>query len=342
MLVQTQPASAGTAQILDHPAFGPAIAYLAGAGETNTVTTAPLPGGAGLEIQDTGATVVAGAGCVSVTPQRAQCEWPDSADAVLDIELGDMDDSFAQGATVELSVSVLRGDDGNDVISARDSLLDELFGGPGDDTLMGGDGHDNLDGGPGADNMSGGSSGFWHGGGNNRHLDQVTYADRTAAVRADADGIADDGEVGEGDNIRVDVERISGGRGNDILTSGFRGHRLFGGRGDDVLIGNGGRDRLQGWAGNDLLRGGDGSDDLRGDGGDDVLRGGAFADTLFGGHGNDGLFGDLGADRLEGNDDADLLVSRDGVRDVVAGGFGSDRGRIDRLDAVRGIERLLR
>jgi Ca2+-binding RTX toxin-like protein len=341
-LVQVQPASAGTAQIREARAFGLAIAYVAGAGETNTVTTTPLAMGAGLEIQDTGATVIAGVGCVSVTPQRAQCEWPDRSDAVLDIELGDMGDSFTQGPTVELSVSFLDGGDGDDRIVAGDSLGDFLIGGPGDDTLMGGVGHDSLDGGPGADLMSGGSSSFHHGGVNNRHFDTVSYADRINPVQADADGVADDGEAGEGDNIRVDIEEITGGRGDDILTSGFRAHYLSGGRGNDILVGNAGRDSLRGWAGNDILSGGDGSDYLEGDGGDDVLRGGRFADTLAGGNGNDGLFGGLGADRMEGNDGADLLVSRDGLPDVVAGGFGFDRGRIDRLDAVRGIERFLR
>ena len=91
---------------------------------------------------------------------------------------------------------------------------------------------------------------------------------------ADADGVPDDGETGEGDNIRVDVEAIEGGSGNDILTSGFRGHWLIGGPGDDVLgtaaaartasrarsettaCAGPGRDRLSGDPGNDGHDGG--------------------------------------------------------------------------------------
>ena len=39
-------------------------------------------------------------------------------------------------------------------------------------------------------------------------LDVVTYARRVNGVKADADGVRDDGERGEGDLIRADIEAM--------------------------------------------------------------------------------------------------------------------------------------
>jgi hypothetical protein len=45
----------------------------------------------------------------------------------------------------------------------------------------------------------------------------VSYAARTAPVHADADGAAgDDGPDGDGDAIQTDVERLTGGAGDDV------------------------------------------------------------------------------------------------------------------------------
>jgi hypothetical protein len=75
----------------------------------------------------------------------------------------------------------------------------------------------------------------------------------------------------------------------------------------------------------------------------DVLRGGAKRDLLYGGAGNDVLFGGGGDDRLHGGPDrdvlrggsgADRLIARDGTRDVVECGAGTDVVLADRRDAI--------
>jgi Ca2+-binding RTX toxin-like protein len=53
--------------------------------------------------------------------------------------------------------------------------------------------------------------------------------------------------------------------------------------------------------------------------------------------------GGAGSYVLDGGAGADLLNARDGRRDVVVGGPGRDRARVDRrLDRVVGVEVLLR
>jgi RTX calcium-binding nonapeptide repeat (4 copies) len=64
-------------------------------------------------------------------------------------------------------------------------------------------------------------------------------------------------------------------------------------------------------------------------------------DTICGLAGNDPLTGGAGADILDGGPGADTLNARDGRRDVVRGGPGRDSARVDRLDRVIGVERLL-
>ncbi|HEY7560680.1 MAG TPA: hypothetical protein VH650_00755 [Gaiellaceae bacterium] len=88
-------------------------------------------------------------------------------------------------------------------------------------------------------------------------------------------------------------------------------------------IGGGpGRDVIVGTNGNDVLCGRGGNDVLRGRGGDDRLVGGPGRDRLVGGGGND------------------TLLARDGFRDVLKGGGGFDRARVNRSDVRRSIERL--
>ena len=94
--------------------------------------------------------------------------------------------------------------DGDDTISVgrwtfMPSILD---GGPGADSLTGGPYNDRLIGGPGPDELNGGVNG----------VDTADYSARTNNLGIYADnGIADDGEYGEGDNVRWDVENIIGG-----------------------------------------------------------------------------------------------------------------------------------
>ena len=220
-----------------------------------------------------------------------------------------------------------------------------LRGGGGDDLLAGGPGDDILDGGVGDDQITGGSG-----------TDEVTYSDRTLGVLVTLDGIADDGEDNEFDDIAPDVEDVTGGAGNDVLVGGNGPNVLTGGGGDDLLDGLLGADVLDGGPGLDLadysartasvvvdldgvaddgesaendtllvedVAGGSGDDSLTGDGGENVLSGGGGNDSIAGLAGDDLLVGNAGSDTLAGGDGDDALVGGAGA-DTFTGGAGDD------------------
>lgn len=98
---------------------------------------------------------------------------------------------------------------------------------------------------------------------------------------------------------------------------------------------------VMGTAGADVLRGTTGKDVLCGLGGNDRLSGLGGNDVLVGGPGSDRLTGGGGADTLRGGGGGDTLLARDGARDVVNGGAGTDRARADAADRLRLVERRL-
>ena len=185
------------------------------------------------------------------------------------------------GASTCLGLAVtIEGTGGSDEITGtpqRDSIDgrggdDRINGVNGDDALCGGEGNDLLDGndgdfvrllgGPGADTLVGSAG-----------RSRVTYEDHTLSVRASLDGASNDGSLGEGDNIRQNVEDIRGGFRNDVITGNGEANQLLGGPGT-------GRDFLEGGAGVDDLFGEDGDDELRAVDGvlDDLLNCGPGAD----------------------------------------------------------------
>jgi Ca2+-binding RTX toxin-like protein len=221
---------------------------------------------------------------------------------VADIGGGANDGNGGDGAggsrdNIESDVENIAGGGGNDVLTG-DAGRNSLWGGGGGDSLRGEDGNDTLSGDAGADSLSGGAG----------TGDFVSYtdSDHTAGVVADIgggpnDGNNNDGSPGARDDIHTDVEHLSGGIGDDVLS------------GDDhanILDGSGGGDSLNGLAGDDFLLGSDGSDSLNGGPDGDVL---------------DGGFGD---DNLSGEDGGDILLqsgsSPDGA-DAMSGGEGADR-----------------
>jgi Ca2+-binding RTX toxin-like protein len=116
---------------------------------------------------------------------------------------------------------------------------------------------------------------------------------------------------------------ITGTPGNDVIT---------GTAGDDRICARGGNDRVFGRGGNDRIVLGPGRDRAFGGPGRDVILGGKGPDRISGGGGRDRLFGERGRD---------VLFARDRVRDLVHGGRGFDRARVDRRrDTRRSIERL--
>ncbi len=167
------------------------------------------------------------------------------------------------------------------------SLIENAFGGTGDDVIAGNQAGNDLRGNRGADTLSGGD-------GNDRL------------------------SGGDGNDT------LNGGNGNDALSGDAGNDRIFGGEGADIADGGDGNDSLVLDGGNDTGRGGNGDDLLSGGAGNDALYGGAGLDRLEGGLGDDFLAGDDGDDSLFGNDGTDTLLGGAG-RDTLTGLAGRDR-----------------
>jgi Ca2+-binding RTX toxin-like protein len=193
----------------------------------------------------------------------------------LDLDGAADDGEAGEADLIESDVENLTGGSGND----------RLTGGAGSNLLNGGSGNDVLDGGAGGDLLLGGAG-----------IDSADYSMRAAPITADPDGVSDDGESGEGDDVETDVEGLAGGSGNDVLT---------------------------GWTGTNVISGGAGDDILNGEQGDD---------TLDGGPGNDQLTGGAGLDIIDSGAGNDALRARDGSTDQVRCGADGDTALLDAVD----------
>jgi hypothetical protein len=123
----------------------------------------------------------------------------------------------------------------------------------------------------------------------------VTYEDRSSPVTVTLNGLPDDGERGEHDNVAPDSEFVP-----DFL------------RGEVPEV--------------ELAQGGMRPDTLFGD---------RQANVLDGGPGEDFVDGNSGIDTLEGGRGPDLVEARDGDRDAVDCGRGGDLAIADRRDDIR-------
>ena len=346
-LVVPSLARAGTAQIEDPDPGGPHLTFTAASGEANHLLL--LPGFGGYRVVDLGAAITAGPGCATVNSSEVFCAFTlvFEEPPTVDISLGDLND-FASISPKFSSEATIDGGDGADAleISAGCELEEAachnlLRGGPGDDTLRAVGAFALLDGGAGGDTMEGQGA-------------EVDYRARANPVIVVGNGVADDGETGEGDNVSPDVDFVLGGSAGDTFTdvdaagrggndtfisTGAGGVFSFGGSGDDVLIGGVRADFCLGGRGEDDLNGGRGSDDLEGGEGADTIRGGPGRDFLFGGPDDDLLIGGDGREfGIIGGRGDDTLRARDGLRERVNGGSGSDRARVDSIDIVSSIE----
>jgi Ca2+-binding RTX toxin-like protein len=238
-------------------------------------------------------------------------------------------DTLFVGADVNLPAT-LTGGAGNDTLTGG-AAADSINGGEGNDQLNGGAGNDTFDGGTGADIFNGGAG-----------TDLVTYATRTASVFANLDGLANDGEAGEGDRIASNVEQLTGGSGADRLTGSNGGNLLVGNGGNDVLSGRGGADLLQAGDGDDLILASSGNDTAMGQAGHDVINGAAGGDVLSGGLGNDVIIAGAGRDMVNGDEGDDVIFAGEdqiaptpnlpNLNDVINGGTGNDVVESDALD----------
>ena len=229
---------------------------------------------------------------------------------------------------------------------AGDGDANRLYGEGGDDQLDGGAGNDTLVGRGGADVFSGGTG-----------ADLVKYEpEETLPIVASIGDGAEDGAVdggrSEGDDVQGDVEKLSGGAGDDVLTGDDGPNALDGLGGDDALDGGDGADLLHAGPGADTFIGGLGAadavdyggtenrtvtvtvgsgaddgvevagssegDDVRGD--VEKVVGGAGDDHLTGSAGDETLLGRAGDDEVLGGGGEDYLKGGPGADDLVGGG----------------------
>ncbi len=226
----------------------------------------------------------------------------------------------------------MEGGEGNDTLVSGNGT-DELHGGNGNDTMQSFEGEDVVRGEGGDDSLSAGkeepsanASDIVDGG---PGFDRMPAVDNDYSrgfdedVSVTNDGVANDGEAGEGDNvISVEGLRVEAGHATVVGTAG--NDDIFVDADSSLIRGLGGNDKLVAYDGNDTIEGGDGDDFLEGGFGNDVLDGGAGVDQFNG-------------DRTEQNVIAignDQIRARDGNAEQVSCGIGSDTAQVDASDVV--------
>jgi Ca2+-binding RTX toxin-like protein len=166
--------------------------------------------------------------------------------------------------------AALFGGRGDDRVVSSDAEFGFLVGGAGDDVLIGGSGAESIYPGFGADVVramggddvvsqpeKGDESDVFSGGAG---VDELVYGGEQVFGRyaVSFDGIANDGEQGEDDDVASDFEIVRGSRGPDTLAGDGRDTTFFGGAGNDDISGGSGRDRLFGGPGDDVFHATDG------------------------------------------------------------------------------------
>ncbi len=159
----------------------------------------------------------------------------------------------------------------DNVAIAFNAVIENAYGGGGNDTLTGNAAANVLRGGAGNDTIDGAGG-----------TDTAGYAGAAGAVTV---------------SLMLTGPQATGGAGVDTLTNI---ESLVGSNYADRLIGNAAANKLMGSFGADILTGNNGNDTLEGGAGGDLLSGNAHNDLLYGNDGNDTLIGGLGADRLWG------------------------------------------
>ncbi|WP_138974314.1 calcium-binding protein [Patulibacter medicamentivorans] len=143
------------------------------------------------------------------------------------------DGTPGEGDNIAGDTEVVIGSPADDTLNAGDAPVelhggsgnDRLTGGPGADLLDGGDGDDLLDGGAGPDVLTGAEG-----------SDTVSYAARPSPVTVSIGTAADDGQAGERDDVRSDVETVIGTAYADRLTAAANlSVTLDGGAGNDLI-----------------------------------------------------------------------------------------------------------
>jgi|GEM_PF-3356704 len=298
-------------------------------GETNRLT-ATRSGGNYVFTESGAVAIAAAAPCANLSAAVATC--PATGIRDINISLGDLNDTGSYDASIGSPVEevFIDGGPGNDTITAAgtvggfllgregndlitgDEADDDIRADEGNDTIVGGAGADIVFDGPGADTVDAGpGSDRFFGGidpdpgdvldGGSGLDDSIDLRQRTGPLNINLNGLADDGEPGENDNL-IGIEEIDSGEGDDTLTGGPEPNSLSSGTGDDALDGGPGQDFLFADQGADTISGGDGPDTIIGGGGGDQLVGGEGDDVFF------GEFFDDGADAYSGEAGTDTIT----------------------------------
>jgi hypothetical protein len=210
---------------------GTVLRVLSPAGQVNVVT---LSRPANLVVRDAVGTLAAQFPCAGVDAHTVSC--PPAGVVRYNIDTNDGNDRIVD--LTSLPGTILAG-------AGNDSVAD----GSGNQVISLGIGNDFEAQGLGRDDVSGGPG-----------TDVVSYASRAAAVSVRLDNLANDGQAGELDNARSDVENNIGGNANDLLVGSAAANVLSGLNGNDSLSGLAGPDVLIGGNGLDVGNGGAGID----------------------------------------------------------------------------------
>ena len=343
----------------DHPQLNADVLEFGGDGAADSISIYYDGGGAPKFTYSAGVDVQAVAPCTATTSSTGECPaagitfvvafggggndqitldmcglCASSPSGLIFGEAGDdkLDGAAATGSGPSSASYGMRGGDGSDRLTSGNGE-DTLAGEAGNDVLEAYDGADTVDGGAGDDSLSAeslqdaadvyiGGDGFDTIGGNvSTGLD---FSEPDADIGVSLDGVANDGEPGEGDNVMPDVERVKA-LGRHVT--------LVGSNAANELIATGDSSTIRGLGGDDRLIGADGADSLEGGEGADYLEGGFGPDVLDGGGGVDQFVGDKTERDViaSGND---TIRARDGLAEQINCGIGSDKATVDASDVV--------
>ena len=131
---------------------------------------------------------------------------------------------------------------GNDVLLGND-VGNHLVGNAGNDQLDGGGGNDYLVGGIGEDHLDGGEG-----------FDFAMFGDSASGVSVNLSiGVASSASIGR--DTLVSIEGATGAEGNDFFVGTGGGNIFYGYGGDDTVLHSGGSDYFDGGSGHDTLTG---------------------------------------------------------------------------------------
>ncbi len=275
------------------------------------------------------------------------------------VSMGEGDDGVIVRMNLAVPVLVDGGAGNDDLVGTSEDGAEELRGGGGDDRVVGGGGGDTVDGGDGDDRVAGGTGADTVLGG--AGTDKLTGDDGKAMDGDLIDGgpgidtvesdwhpldheghgpvtvtlgaADDDGHADERDDVRnVEVLSVAAG-GRFVGTDGA--DTLSVGGAPAVVEARGGDDKIVTSYSADRIDAGAGADHVRGYGGDDHIVGGPGQDTLLGDASGTTTCTFLDCQTTAGND---VIDARDGERDSLDCGPGTDQALVDAADVVANCE----